>query len=63
MDFTEEELDQLMHLVRRLDRNRHFIGDGKTVGIACLNFRTALDANEKVIRNRIEREKQISKTA
>lgn len=45
MDFTEEEFSQLEMLVRRLERNRHWIGDGTTIGNACMTFRNALESN------------------
>lgn len=53
MDMTLEEFAELQRLVRKLDRNRHFIGDGVSVGIKAMEFANFLSENTKVIENAI----------
>jgi hypothetical protein len=47
INMTTEELEKLEYLVRKLERNRHFIGNGVSVGQACMNLRIEIDANRE----------------
>jgi len=47
VNMTKTELRFLIHLVMKLERNRHFIGDAFSIGSLCMVFRSGLE-NPKI---------------
>ncbi len=43
VNISKQEIRFLQHLVTKLERNRHFIGDGFSVGSLCAQFRLGLE--------------------
>lgn len=54
-DLSESDFECLKYFVSKLERNRHFIGDGFSVGGACAEFRMKLDEHNKEIQQAIQK--------